>query len=74
MGSSLVECPSCSRVRLDIRDYESLIVVAPNMALFTVRCSGCGQRISGLHTIPAEMRDEVQFAAIEVGAGMGRAN
>ena len=38
------------------------------------RCPSCGARVSNLHGIPDDMRDEVQFAAIEVGAGMGRAN
>ena len=49
-----------------------MIVVTAVHALFTMRCPQCGARVSGLHPIPDELHDEVQFAAIEVGAGMGR--
>lgn len=66
-----MKCPSCGSDGLDVHDYESMIVVTSDHALFTVRCS-CGARVSSLRMIPPDMREDVQFAAIEVGAGMGR--
>ena len=71
MGANM-NCPNCQAIDLDIHGYESMIVVTPDCALFTVRCPHCGTRVSGLRAIPRDMREEVQFAAIEVGAGMGR--
>ena len=69
--TACLNCPSCGADALDVHGYESMIVVTPDCALFTVRCA-CGARVSGLRAIPSDMREEVQFAAIEVGAGMGR--
>ena len=67
-------CPHCGAGDLDLHGYESMIVVTPECALFTVRCAACGARVSSLRAIPQDMREEVQFAAIEVGAGMGRSS
>ena len=71
MGANM-NCPKCGYANLDPHDYESMIVVTSDCALFTVRCASCGSRVSGLRPIPPDMREEVRFAAIEVGAGMGR--
>lgn len=71
MGANM-NCPNCQVTDLDIHGYESMIVVTSDYALFTVRCPNCGTRVSGLRAIPQDMREEVQYAAIEVGAGMGR--
>ena len=71
MGANM-NCPQCGSDCLDPHDYESMIVVTPDHALFTVRYASCGSRVSGLRSIPSDMREAVQFAAIEVGAGMGR--
>jgi hypothetical protein len=49
-----------------------MIVVTADFALFTLDCPACGRRISGLRAIPEDLLEEVQFAALEVGAGMGR--
>lgn len=68
-----MSCPQCGTTGLALRDYESMIVIAADCALFTVRCPSCGTCVSGVRPIPDELQDEVQFAAIEVGAGMGRA-
>ncbi len=67
-----MKCPQCGFENIELQGYESMIVVARNLALFTVRCPSCGARVSGLHAIPPELHDEVQYAAIQVGAGMGR--
>ena len=72
MSSSQLECPPCGCANLDVRAYESMIVVAADVALFTIHCPVCGSRVSGLRAIPDDLLEEVQFAAREVGAGMGR--
>lgn len=70
--ASQLACPNCEKTGLDVHDYESLIVLTADFALFTVRCPGCGSRVTSVQPIPRDLREEVQFAAIEVGAGMGR--
>ena len=69
----MFECPACGAHEFDFKAYESMMVVTVNHALFTLRCPKCGTRVSGLRTIPPELEDEVRFAAVEIGAGMGRA-
>lgn len=64
-------CPRCSSTEMRLDDYESMIVITCDYAMFTLRCPGCGSRVSVVSEIPEHLREEVQFAAIEVGAGMG---
>ena len=61
-----VTCPACGA-----DDVESLMALRSDLALFTLTCPHCAARISALLTIPPELREEVVFAAIELGAGMG---
>ena len=66
-----VACPACGADDVDVRSYESLMALRSDLALFTLTCPHCAARISALLTIPPELREEVVFAAIELGAGMG---
>ncbi len=66
-----LECPHCGSATIDLHDYESMIVITTEYALFSVHCPVCGNRISCVRPIPEDMHDEVLYAAIEVGAGMG---
>lgn len=63
-------CPACG-AHLDVCSYASMLVVRSDLALFSLRCPHCQKPVSALHPIPAQLREEVHFAAIEVGAGMG---
>lgn len=67
-----VTCPACGARELDVCCYESMMVVRADLALFSLRCPVCHTAVSALHPIPLQLREEVRFAAIEVGAGMGR--
>lgn len=67
-----LSCPACGERNLDVCGYESMMVLRSDIALFTLRCPKCGARVSSVQTIPLALREEVRFAAIEVGAGMGR--
>lgn len=64
-------CPACGFRDLDLNDYESMIVLRADLALFSLRCNRCASKISSVQPIPAALREEVRFAAIEIGAGMG---
>ena len=65
-------CPSCGAADLDVCAYDTMMVLRSDIALFTLRCPSCGARLSSVQPIPLALREEVRFAAIEVGAGMGR--
>lgn len=65
-------CPSCHAQTLGVLDYESLMVLKRNLALFTIRCPRCNSKISMIRPIPSILRNEVNLAAAETGAGMGR--
>ncbi|OUO87005.1 UDP-N-acetylmuramoylalanyl-D-glutamate--2,6-diaminopimelate ligase [Gordonibacter sp. An230] len=67
-----VSCPACGIEGLDVCRYEAMMVVRADLALFTLRCPRCGAVVSSMQRIPSELREEVRFAALEVGAGMGR--
>ena len=69
-----LRCPRCSGTELDLCSYESMIVLSVTHALFTMNCPNCGARVSAVRPIPVQLQEEVRYAAIEVGAGMGRVN
>ena len=71
MGKNLT-CPACRASDVDVRHYDSMMVLSEDVALFSVVCPHCGAVASGVRPIPRELRDEVFTAALEVGAGMGR--
>lgn len=66
-----VTCPACGAVGLDVCRYESMMVVRADLALFTLRCPHCDATVSSMQPIPPQLREEVRFVALEVGAGMG---
>ena len=66
-----VTCPACGAVGLDVCRYESMMVVRADLAMFTLRCPHCKATVSSMQPIPPQLYEEVRFAALEVGAGMG---
>lgn len=66
-----ITCPACGARDVDVRAFDSMMVLRPNLALFALSCPHCAARISAMQPIPAALREEVMFAAIELGAGMG---
>lgn len=66
-----VNCPACGASHLDVCQYDSMMVLRADLAFFTLSCPQCGTKVSALQSIPAALREEIRFAAIEVGAGMG---
>lgn len=65
-----VVCPACGAKHLDVCQYDTMLVVRADLALFTLTCPSCGSSVSTLQRIPLQLREEVRFAAIEVDAGM----
>ena len=68
---NLLTCPQCDACAFDLRSFDSMMVLSADLALFSLTCPSCGARISALQPIPPSLRDEVDFAAIRIGAGMG---
>ena len=66
-----VKCPACGASDVDVLTYDSMMVLRPDTALFSLTCPHCATRLSAMQAIPPSLREEVQFAAIELGAGMG---
>ena len=64
-------CPSCGFGPLDCTRFDSMMVLSLKMAFFTLRCPGCGASVSTVGAIDQMLAEEVQFAAIQVDAGMG---
>ena len=64
-------CPTCGNTALDLCSYASMLVVRRDLALFKIECPACHTIVSSLHAIPPQLREQVRFAAHEVGAGMG---
>ncbi|EGC88713.1 hypothetical protein HMPREF9404_4172 [Eggerthella sp. HGA1] len=48
-----------------------MMVVRADLAMFTLRCPHCKATVSSMQPIPPQLYEEVRFAALEVGAGMG---
>ena len=69
--ATIVKCPECGSTDFDLRDYESMMVLCSSLALFNLRCPHCGAEVSSVCTIPSELRDDIDFAALKMGAGMG---
>ncbi len=67
-----LSCPACNAKGLDLCNYESMMVLRRDLALFVVACPACGSKVSSLQPIPDQLRDEIDFAAIAIGAGMCR--
>lgn len=72
MVSTALVCPSCGASDLDVCRYDSMMVLRKDMALFSLHCPHCQAVVSSVQDIPAQLQEEVRFAAIELDAGMGR--
>ncbi len=66
-----LRCPGCQDATLSFLDYDSLMVLRHDLALFTLTCPHCQSKVTALHGIPRALKEEIRFAAIEIGAGMG---
>jgi C4-type Zn-finger protein len=67
----VIACPSCGQRNLDLMHYDSLMVLKPDLGLFTILCPNCKVKVSSIQPIPDELMPKVRTVAEEVGAGMG---
>lgn len=68
----MLVCPNCGMRDLNLLNYGSLMVIRRDLGLFTIPCPNCGNRVSSIQPIPEELKGEIELAAAEIGAGMGR--
>ncbi len=68
----MLDCPSCGMRDLNPLNYSALMVIRKDLGLFTMTCPNCSQKISSIQPIPRELLGEVEQAAKEIGAGMGK--
>ena len=71
MGT-LVKCARCGSTEFDLHEFDSMMVLSNELALFGLRCPYCSAHVHAVCVIPLDMRGQVKAAALEVGAGMGR--
>ena len=71
MGT-IVQCAFCGSTEFDLHEFDTMMVLCPDLALFSLRCPYCGNQVSAVCVIPPDMHDLVDRVAREVGAGMGR--
>jgi predicted RNA-binding Zn-ribbon protein involved in translation (DUF1610 family) len=53
-------CPACGIRELDFDDHETLVLLAPNLALAQFSCPGCGIHLSVTVKLTPDMRHRVQ--------------
>lgn len=71
MGT-IVQCAVCGSTAFDLHDFDTMMVLCPELALFGLRCPQCDAHIAAVCVIPPDMHQLVKHYAWEVGAGMGR--
>lgn len=64
-------CPSCGARDLNLLEYTSLMVLKPQMGLFTIVCPSCQAKVTSIQPIPLELEPSIAQAAEVLGAGMG---
>ena len=71
--TNVLMCPSCGKRDLNLANYTTLMVLKPDLGLFTIACPNCAAHVSTMQPIPDALKESVHCAAVEVGAGMGKA-
>lgn len=69
--NTIIHCTACN-AELEIENYLSMMVVSHRSAMFTVKCPECGTVVPSFRLIPDSLRPQVEKAALELHAGMGR--
>jgi len=53
-------CPACGVREIDFDEFESMVLLAPNLALMQFTCPGCGIRLSATIKLSSEMQRMIQ--------------
>lgn len=70
--ATIVKCASCGSTEFDLHEFDTMMVLCPELALFGLRCPYCGAQVAAVCVIPQDMQQLVLESALEVGAGMGK--
>ena len=68
---TIVKCANCGSTDFDLHDFDTMMVLCPQLAMFGMRCPDCGANVAAVCVIPLDMQDQVRRSAISLGAGMG---
>lgn len=60
-------CPACGVRTFDFDDFESLVLLAPNLALVQFVCPGCGISLSATLKLTSEMQHRLQQMRAQEG-------
>lgn len=71
MGT-IVKCACCGSTEFDLHDFDTMMVLCSELALFGLHCPHCSTHVAAVCAIPHDMLGLVYEYALEVGAGMGR--
>ena len=66
-----IKCKACGSTDFALTDYESLLALSSDLAVFTLRCPHCKTPTVVVCSIPEEIRADIDAAADKLGAGMG---
>lgn len=69
--SVAVTCKVCGSTNFDLHDYDSMMVLSREVALFTLRCPDCGASVTAPCAIPEDLLPAIEETARRIGAGMG---
>lgn len=69
---NMMNCPNCGMRNLNLLNYSGLMVIRPDLGLFTIDCPNCNEKLSSIQPIPEILHEEVIQIADSIGAGMGR--
>ena len=70
MGT-VVKCAFCGSTEFDLHEFDTMMVLCPELALFSLPCPYCGTQVAAVCVIPHDMQALVRESAAMVGAGMG---
>lgn len=70
--ATIVKCASCGSTEFDLHEFDTMMVLCSELALFGLRCPYCGTQVAAVCVIPQDMQQLVYDCAHKVGAGMGK--
>ncbi|MDR3037581.1 MAG: hypothetical protein LBU31_04150 [Coriobacteriales bacterium] len=65
-------CPACGVRGFDFDDYESLVLLAPNLALAQFKCPGCGIHLSATLKLSPQTQHVIQQRLNAAGDGVAQ--
>lgn len=70
MGT-VVQCPMCGSMDLDVHTFESMMMLDHQLAYVTLNCPRCHTLVSTVCVVPPDIAAQAAYVARKLGAGMG---